>query len=280
MRTYKKVGTDPILLACYRTYQQFCSVFKLDLLFQLQLAAISALGIRELSWQWWLSVGLHLPVCALWVPLGLSAVRRESVALTACLLVVAAVQPPIYVAQLVSLAPTNATATNATAPFFDEPPAATLHPTLVLPAAPSAAAAAAAAAAAPLDAGPPSYCTQRLREEAFPFAALSLQMLYGLALTVRLLTISATVLAARNYGKGLLPRVHRGLHASSPSTLDYATCASSYAHGSYAPAHGAGEALLLGEGPSAASGSSTVGSASGSAADRTTQSSGRSASGA
>ncbi|KAL1506918.1 hypothetical protein AB1Y20_007782 [Prymnesium parvum] len=33
-RVYKKVGADPVLVGCYRTYQQFCSTLKLDWLAQ------------------------------------------------------------------------------------------------------------------------------------------------------------------------------------------------------------------------------------------------------
>ena len=41
MRTYKKVGADPALLACYQRYQQFCSFLKLDWLFQIALVGIA-----------------------------------------------------------------------------------------------------------------------------------------------------------------------------------------------------------------------------------------------
>ena len=44
MRTYKKVGSDPELLACYQVYQRFSTTLKLDWLFQLQLLAYVLLG--------------------------------------------------------------------------------------------------------------------------------------------------------------------------------------------------------------------------------------------
>ena len=31
------------------------------------------LGIRELSWEWLLTVAVHLPIAAVWLPLGLLA---------------------------------------------------------------------------------------------------------------------------------------------------------------------------------------------------------------
>ena len=84
MRTYKKVGTDPILLKCYATYQQFCTMLKLDWLLQLQLLAFSFLGLQELSWQWWVTVGGQLPIGVAWLPLPSS--RRHRLAPGAVLL--------------------------------------------------------------------------------------------------------------------------------------------------------------------------------------------------
>ena len=181
MRTYKKVGTDPALLACYQVYQRFCASLKLDWLFQLQLFAFSLLGLQELTWQWWLSVGAQLPIALAWLPLGLRSVRSESAMLMMLLLCAAALQPVVYAAQLFTVPMPNVTHSHhhngshhngydrfdgvaidgvAIDGERDQLGAPPHHMTM--------------------------YCTQRLRERTFPFAAVPLNVLYFLAFGTRL----------------------------------------------------------------------------------------------
>ena len=192
MRTYKKVGSDPVLLECYRRYQQFCTVLKLDLLFQLELCTFCFLGLRELTWQWWLTTVVQLPLAICWLPLGLLAARRESVSLMTALLVLACAQPPLYALQLFSLGTPNATlAVPGWVPLPEAlglgmPPYGT-------------------ASQPQLD----TYCTQQLREQAFPFASTGLNALYLMALVARLLLLSAAILVRVHFGQGLASRVHQ-----------------------------------------------------------------------
>ena len=111
MRTYKKVGTDPTLLACYFVYQRWCTMLKVDWLFQIQLVAFCFLGIPEFSWQWLVTVACQLPIACVWLPVGLLAARRESPVMMASLLAAAACQVPLYAAQLLTLPPPNGTVT-------------------------------------------------------------------------------------------------------------------------------------------------------------------------
>jgi len=314
MRTYKKVGADPALLACYQRYQQFCSFLKLDWLFQIALVGIAVLGLTEGEWQWWITVGVQLPYTLLWLPWGLIAVRRESSVLIGLLLVAACAQPPLYAVLLVthrppfeppSPPPLPPSPPSLLPPVLPPPPLPPPPPPpllslpLQLPSAfptvaslPSAAAAssafptvastaevsrsirggwraiaasaidemdeidkpdggwgAVAASAVPtvgaaaatagfgqstdmglghlqfrqlrqlrqstntgLGQTTPSLaqCTLRLRRSTFPFASVGLDLLYGIALLSRLLTVIFGVLAWRNFGKGLAVRVHRG----------------------------------------------------------------------
>ena len=60
MRTYKKVGTDPALLEMYSGYQRFGSILKLDWLLQIELLALSLLGLHEFGWRWWLTASSAL----------------------------------------------------------------------------------------------------------------------------------------------------------------------------------------------------------------------------
>ena len=303
MRTYKKVGADPALLACYQRYQQFCSFLKLDWLFQIALVGIAVLGLTEDEWQWWLTVGIQLPYTLLWLPWGLIAVRRESSVLLGLLLVAACVQPPLYAVLLVTHRPPFEPPSPPPLPPLPPPllppvlpppplpppppPPPLLSPPLQLPSAfpsvaslPTAAAASSAfatvastafptvassaeasrsirggwraiaasaidatdvidatgggwgaiassaaptAGAAAATAGfgqttnmglgqtTPSLaqCTLRLRRSTFPFASIGLDLLYGIALLSRSLTVIFGVLAWRNFGKGLAVRVHR-----------------------------------------------------------------------
>jgi hypothetical protein len=309
MRTYKKVGADPALLACYQRYQQFCSFLKLDWLFQIALVGIAVLGLTEGEWQWWITVGVQLPYTLLWLPWGLIAVRRESSVLIGLLLVAACAQPPLYAVLLVTHRPPFEPPSPPPLPPSPPPllppvlPPPPLPPLLSLPlqlpsafptvaSLPSAAAAssafptvastaevsrsirggwraiaasaidemdeidkpdggwgAVAASAVPtvgaaaatagfgqstdmglghlqfrelrqlrqstntgLGQTTPSLaqCTLRLRRSTFPFASVGLDLLYGIALLSRLLTVIFGVLAWRNFGKGLAVRVHRG----------------------------------------------------------------------
>ena len=187
MRTYKKVGTDPALLAAYQVYQRFCTMLKLDWLLQLQMLAFCVLGIHELSWQWIVTLAAQLPMACVWIPLGLLAVRRESGPSMLLLILAAAAQVPLYAAQLLTLpAPThphhNGTSPNGTEYAFDW---------------------------VERGGGMEAYCTQRLRERTFPFASPALNSLYLIALLVRLFTLYTALLARSNFGKGLASRVHR-----------------------------------------------------------------------
>ena len=211
MRTYKKVGTDPILLKCYATYQQFCTMLKLDWLLQLQLLAFSFLGLQELSWQWWVTVGGQLPIGVAWLPMGLLAARRESRMLMMLLLVAAAAQPPMYLAQLLTVPPPNATLPfgnhsghnhtldngNTLVSIFgiddDDDPYLMENDGEDYGAPPN---------------GITHYCTKRLRERTFPFESPALNGLYLLALLVRLIMLFSAGLVRNNFGKGLATRVH------------------------------------------------------------------------
>lgn len=224
MRTYKKVGTDPTLLACYAAYQRFCSTLKLDWLFQLELLAFSLLGVHELTWQWWASIVAQLPLALLWLPIGLRAARQESVSLMLMLLLGAALQPFVYGAQLLSLPAPNATHVhphrNATLALAGSEGWSGLGHGQGLD----------------LDQmdgtgniwgtsasrrGMTSYCTQRLRERTFPFASAPLNALYLLALGTRLALLAAAITVRGNFGKGLASRVHaRGQRSQSGSSTD------------------------------------------------------------
>jgi hypothetical protein len=173
MRTYKKVGADPTLLESYQVYQRFCTLLKLDWLFQLQSLSFSLIGLVELTWQWWASVAVQLPITLMWLPLGLLSVRREHAALMVFFLLAAALQPPLYVAQILSIPAPNATdvLTNHTR-------------------------------------NESMYCTQTLREDTYPFGSTTLNVLYSLTLATRLLLLSSALLVRRNFGKGLATRVH------------------------------------------------------------------------
>ena len=231
MRTYKKVGTDPALLACYQIYQRFCASLKLDWLFQLQLFAFSLLGLQELTWQWWVSVGLQLPIAIAWLPIGLRSARSESAVLMLLLLCAAALQPAMYAAQLFTLPLPNATHSHhrhhngswrgelllvGTGEGEGEGEGegyggASIAGTAI-------AGAAIGGAAIPgetesdLVGAPPHhltmYCTQRLRERTFPFAAAPLNALYFLAFGTRLMLLVTAALVRSNFGKGLALRVH------------------------------------------------------------------------
>lgn len=169
MRTYKKVGSDPELLACYQVYQRFSTTLKLDWLFQLQLLAYVLLGTAVPSWQWVAAMAVQLPLALAWLPIGLTAARRERVALMLLLLLVGSVQPPLYAAQLLTLPPSSEAVLGGVA--FGN-------------------------------------CTQRLREHTFPFGSGSLNALYLLALATRLVLLSSACLVRANFGRGLLTRVH------------------------------------------------------------------------
>lgn len=175
MRTYKKVGTDPALLRCYATYQRFCSVLKLDWLLQLELLAFSLLGMQELTWQWWATVGAHAPIALVWPPLGLRSARRESGVLMGVLIVAAVAQPFLYAVQLLTLPPHDDT--------LPSPSHLSPHRTMM-------------------------YCTRRLRERTFPFSSVPLDVVYALALLTRLLFLAASLLVRRNFGCGLAAVLH------------------------------------------------------------------------
>lgn len=240
MRTYKKVGTDPQLLACYSVYQRFCSTLKLDWLLQLELLAFSLLGLQELTWQWYLAVGVQLPIALLWLPLGLRAARRESPMIMALLIACAAVQPFVYATQLLTLHPHNGTT-----------PSADLLPDQALPPADADADAAVEGAGganrlvalwagsagdengrlsfvadgtafaslgslAPAPNASRMYCTQRLRERTFPFASAPLNIVYLFAVLIRLIFLGVAMRVRLNFGKGLAA-VLRGQRGSDGS---------------------------------------------------------------
>lgn len=226
MRTYKKVGTDPQLLACYSMYQRFCSTLKLDWLLQLEILAFSLLGLQEFTWQWWLTVGVQLPIALAWLPLGLRAARKEAPLLMALLLLCASTQPFVYTAQLLTLRPHNGTS----APSSSEPWPAhgdagangdAWHDDGLLLAPWAESAGGGSRSLLPLADGAPlspaglvgaprqsSYCTQRLRERTFPFASAPLNIVYLFAVLTRLIFVSVALRVRHNFGRGLAVVLH------------------------------------------------------------------------
>jgi hypothetical protein len=209
MRTYKKIGTDPVLLACYTRYQQFCSALKLDLLFQIQLAAFCLLGFRALTWRWIATLAVHVPVALAWLPCGLAAVRRESVTLLRLLLLAACFQPLLYAAMLLTdprYVPGPAGGAHAVlganSPHWALGLGVEMLPDETLSTGHDSAAVAASAMTNM------SYCTQRLRESTFPFSP-ALGTTYLLAILTRLLLLSVAILSRANFGLGLATRVHQ-----------------------------------------------------------------------
>ena len=167
--------------------------------------AFCFLGLRSGTWQWWVTATFHLPAAILSLPLGLAAARREAAPLMLILLSTATAQPPLYAVQLLSRLPATANVTAAHETALDAsvllaaPPLPPLSPStlLLLPSPPSS--------PSPLSAG---YCTLRLRDHVFPFSVPGLNLLYALAIVVRLLLVTAGVRAWRNFGTGLRWRVH------------------------------------------------------------------------
>ena len=223
MRTYKKVGTDPTLLACYFVYQGFCTMLKVDWLFQIQLLAYCILGLPEGTWQWQVSLAAHCPVACAWLPLGLLAARRESAVMMLVLVVAATCQVPLYAAQLLSLPPPNATFHNHSHAHnhshhhvddrfgvgSDADGSLSWLPSLTRDRATDAA----WDADGGLDIGAAAredhYCTERLRDHTFPFGSPALNLLYLLALLSRLLLLFSGLRVRNNFGRGLLSRVHK-----------------------------------------------------------------------
>lgn len=61
-------------------------------------------------------------------------------------------------------------------------------------------------------------CTERLRSHTFPFDAIGLNLLYGIFLVTRLLTLTFARLTSANFGRGLVTRVHQRPDCDWPVT--------------------------------------------------------------
>ena len=204
MRTYKKVGTDPLLIRRYHRYQQYCTCLKLDLLFQAALFCVCVLGFDYFTWQWSLTLLYHLPLSAAWLPLGLGGVRRESRAAMGALLLLGAAQIILLGLELglhrhpPSMPPSPLSPPLAPAPPPSSPPSLE-------------------GAWEPFQGHPPSFegsCTNELRVH-FPFESPVLDFLYAAFLLTRLLGLGLGWAAASNFGHGLRERVHLPRHDSS-----------------------------------------------------------------
>jgi len=228
MRTYKKVGTDPELLACYQRYQQFCATLKLDWLFQLEVLAFGFLGFELWTWQWWLTATIQLPLSLAWLPWGLIAVRRESATLMMLLVVTACLQPSLYAAQMLSK---------------DNVHGDTLQRAAIAELASSVHSLSVASGRLSFE-DSLENCTMKLRTDVLGLggaggtSSIGLWFMYAMSFLTRMLSVTFAILVRRNFGRGLATRVfwrHTGddapppLLSHTPSTLRNA---GSYAEGS------------------------------------------------
>lgn len=263
MRTYKRVGAGPFMLRCYQRYQQFCAVHKLDLMCQVQFVAYSMLGLHQGSWQWWLSLVVHVPIAIAWLPIGIAAVRLESRALTHILITVALLQPPLYAAQLLSSEGGStlvhdgaatahgvrvARAMHGVEASVDSPPLSTATATWMHVGTPSW-----------LFGGSVRNCTFRLFAHSSPEAQGRMAVLTGallaLAVITRLLLLSAALLVRSSFGHGLAlsralpwPTTSSGAAAESDPACSI-TSASSLLHAEHGSfGHGGGGSGLVGGG--------------------------------